>query len=352
MHAAILSRSRVSSSIRLERGSVLVPPRVERGHGCEPRLSHPIHSRLPSLRVRLVEHQEVVLGKRATCRMAVGACELQMVRRARMTEHEAVEAVVVLEAGQHTHPPVVAIEGQQDVEVVGGTRNAQDRVAHVVRLLRPGRGATGARRTKSRGCGGRTARGEHQGSRKRRDGRESWLPRIPRQPRAGHWRGCSDSTRSARRGVQTRRRTGPKCRPSQLNPASRGRRLAPPLARGLEDTSGPLFDGMDRERSARLMAALDEVNARWGHGALVPAATGLRRPWAIRFGHRSPRYTTRVEELPTASAQGNALGTVVDRHPGCLPNRNENPPRTAAGSCGQPLRAPTRRHHGRILARR
>ncbi|MBP1806976.1 DUF4113 domain-containing protein [Rubellimicrobium aerolatum] len=67
-----------------------------------------------------------------------------------------------------------------------------------------------------------------------------------------------------------------------------------------EDAARPLFDGLDRERSAHLMTALDAVNARWGRGTLVPAAAGLKRPWATRFEHRSPRYTTRLDELPRA----------------------------------------------------
>lgn len=54
----------------------------------------------------------------------------------------------------------------------------------------------------------------------------------------------------------------------------------------LEDAPRPLFDGIDRERSARLMAALDAVNARFGRGTLVPAAAGLKRPWSTKFERR------------------------------------------------------------------
>ena len=63
----------------------------------------------------------------------------------------------------------------------------------------------------------------------------------------------------------------------------------------LQDAPRPLFGGIDRERSARLMAALDAVNARFGRGTLVPAAAGLKRPWSTRFDRRSPRYTTRLD---------------------------------------------------------
>ena len=55
-------------------------------------------------------------------------------------------------------------------------------------------------------------------------------------------------------------------------------------------------------RGGRLMAALDAVNAKWGKGALVPAACGIDKPWAMRQARRSPRYTTVWDELPVARA--------------------------------------------------
>ena len=58
-----------------------------------------------------------------------------------------------------------------------------------------------------------------------------------------------------------------------------------------------LFDTFDRSRDRRLMRALDTVNARMGAGALTFAALGIERPWKIKFNKRSPRYTTRWEEL-------------------------------------------------------
>src|SRR5215510_13128275 len=54
-----------------------------------------------------------------------------------------------------------------------------------------------------------------------------------------------------------------------------------------------LFDQCDRERSRRLMAALDTINTQWGVGTVRYAAVGLRPRWIMRCGHRSPRYTTR-----------------------------------------------------------
>ena len=58
-----------------------------------------------------------------------------------------------------------------------------------------------------------------------------------------------------------------------------------------------LFDTRDRNRDRRLMRALDTVNARMGAGALTFAAAGIERPWKTKFNKRSPRYTTRWEEL-------------------------------------------------------
>jgi DNA polymerase V len=58
-----------------------------------------------------------------------------------------------------------------------------------------------------------------------------------------------------------------------------------------------LFDRHDRERSQRLMAALDAINTQWGTGTVRYAAVGVQPRWRMRCGHRSPRYTTRWEEL-------------------------------------------------------
>ena len=70
------------------------------------------------------------------------------------------------------------------------------------------------------------------------------------------------------------------------------------LARALTEP----FPTRDPAKSAKLMAALDAVNARFGRGALRPLATGIARPWGTRHGRLSPRYTTRVEEIMEARA--------------------------------------------------
>src|SRR5215470_17109859 len=58
-----------------------------------------------------------------------------------------------------------------------------------------------------------------------------------------------------------------------------------------------LFDQHDRERSSRLMAAIDAINKEWGSGTIRYAAVGLRPAWIMRCTRRSPRYTTRWNEL-------------------------------------------------------
>ncbi|WP_244493595.1 DUF4113 domain-containing protein [Aureimonas sp. N4] len=51
------------------------------------------------------------------------------------------------------------------------------------------------------------------------------------------------------------------------------------------------------------MTAIDAVNAKFGCGAIAPAAAGIRRDWQTKFDMRSPRYTTRVAELPRIAAR-------------------------------------------------
>ncbi|GJE74946.1 hypothetical protein BGCPKDLD_1520 [Methylorubrum suomiense] len=62
------------------------------------------------------------------------------------------------------------------------------------------------------------------------------------------------------------------------------------------------------------MAALDASNGRFGRGAVVPASAGFapRRDWSTKFEMRSPRYTTRLDELPVIAA---ALDRAVPSRP-------------------------------------
>ena len=62
-----------------------------------------------------------------------------------------------------------------------------------------------------------------------------------------------------------------------------------------------LFEGNDA-RQARLMVAMDEVNARFGKFAAIPATQGFNRQWSARSEMRSPNYTTRILEVPAVKA--------------------------------------------------
>jgi DNA polymerase V len=68
----------------------------------------------------------------------------------------------------------------------------------------------------------------------------------------------------------------------------------------LEDSQRALIGAMDREHSASLMSAIDTCNNRWGRGSVVIAAAGIskQRGWSTKFEMRSPRWTTRIDELP------------------------------------------------------
>lgn len=64
---------------------------------------------------------------------------------------------------------------------------------------------------------------------------------------------------------------------------------------------GGLFDRRDRERAARVMSAVDEINRRMGAGTVRFLGEGPKgaRPWHTRCDRRSPGYTTDWGELLT-----------------------------------------------------
>lgn len=66
----------------------------------------------------------------------------------------------------------------------------------------------------------------------------------------------------------------------------------------------PGLGQLDREAGAALMLALDTCNRRFGRGAVVPGTAGFapKREWSTKFEMRSPRYTTRLDELPVIAA--------------------------------------------------
>ena len=60
-----------------------------------------------------------------------------------------------------------------------------------------------------------------------------------------------------------------------------------------------LFDARDRNRSMKLMKALDNINIKMGSSTLKYAAQGLKQNqrWKTMFEHRSQSYTTNWNQL-------------------------------------------------------
>ncbi len=73
-----------------------------------------------------------------------------------------------------------------------------------------------------------------------------------------------------------------------------------------DEKQGNLFRPVDPEREEkerRLMAAVDKLNL-WGGRGTVRAATlgsGKPQPWQMRREHKTPCYTTRLEDVPRAT---------------------------------------------------
>lgn len=65
----------------------------------------------------------------------------------------------------------------------------------------------------------------------------------------------------------------------------------------IEDRPRTLFEVHSPKASA-VMLALDQINDRFGKKTMVLASEGMKRPWQLRSDHRSPRYTTRLSDLP------------------------------------------------------
>lgn len=52
----------------------------------------------------------------------------------------------------------------------------------------------------------------------------------------------------------------------------------------------------------KLMAVIDLLNRRYGSGTIRFASEGIRQDWKMRSDLRSPRYTTRWDELLVVKA--------------------------------------------------
>lgn len=58
------------------------------------------------------------------------------------------------------------------------------------------------------------------------------------------------------------------------------------------------------EDKSRLMAALDSLNDRYGRGTLTVASAGAgnTKTWRLKAERKTPEYTTRIDQIPTARA--------------------------------------------------
>ncbi|MBK1621315.1 DNA polymerase V subunit UmuC [Lamprobacter modestohalophilus] len=72
------------------------------------------------------------------------------------------------------------------------------------------------------------------------------------------------------------------------------------LSRAAERQPDLFADSSADDRSQVLMATLDQINRRFGRGSLTLANARPAPRWRRREQFRSPRYTTRLDELPVA----------------------------------------------------
>jgi DNA polymerase V len=70
-----------------------------------------------------------------------------------------------------------------------------------------------------------------------------------------------------------------------------------------DECTKDLFTPAQPERTEQLMTVLDQVNARWGRGALHPARLKENAEWAMQRKFLSPAYTTNLAQLFTARAK-------------------------------------------------
>ena len=58
----------------------------------------------------------------------------------------------------------------------------------------------------------------------------------------------------------------------------------------------------EHEKSASLSAVLDAGNDKWGKNTLILASEGFKQSFTAKAEMRSPRYTTRLADLPIVRA--------------------------------------------------
>ncbi|WP_267395387.1 MULTISPECIES: DUF4113 domain-containing protein [unclassified Sphingomonas] len=70
----------------------------------------------------------------------------------------------------------------------------------------------------------------------------------------------------------------------------------------LEDQRPRTLFGVNTNKRDRLMAALDDINGRFGTWTAVTASQGFKREWKARSVMRSPAWTTDISQVPTVRA--------------------------------------------------
>jgi len=56
------------------------------------------------------------------------------------------------------------------------------------------------------------------------------------------------------------------------------------------------------DRSEKVMSVLDSINGKFGRNTMFLGSSGIEQSWAAVFEHKTPKYTSRWDELPVASA--------------------------------------------------
>ena len=65
-----------------------------------------------------------------------------------------------------------------------------------------------------------------------------------------------------------------------------------------EQTTGRLFDDETLERFRRVMPVVDMLNRRYGRDTARPAGANPKGRWRTKAAKRSPRYPTKLSEVP------------------------------------------------------
>jgi hypothetical protein len=88
-------------------------------------LNHAVNGGLPFSGIGQVKDKQVILSGCASGGVSVLDSELEVVRRVRMTEHDAIEAFVIIKGGDDFKAESITIKVQDVGHMVGGTGNAQ-----------------------------------------------------------------------------------------------------------------------------------------------------------------------------------------------------------------------------------